>query len=167
MAVKHSKLINLTMVFVLPFLLLAMGCDRGDVALVETDASAETFMIRFERVAVSPTTVAGTFKASGYIDDYGSFTEDPVPEQPLHKLPSLYGKKILKSARGTIEIEFYVGLSPTPQNTIKANGGFRIVEGSGAYASLQGSGEIDLEFDRYASPAEVTNLLEGEAWYGP
>ncbi len=58
-----------------------------------------------------------------------------------------------------------VSLNATDHNTVAARGGFGIVKGSGAYARLQGGGEIDLELERNASAMELTEVLEGEAWY--
>ena len=90
------------------------------------------------------------------------------------RLPRLYhdmcSRRLLRpdlrpASEGTITIEFYVGLSPTNQNTISAIGGFQIVEGSGAYASLQGGGEIVVEVGRNAPPTALTQVLEGQAWF--
>ena len=153
-------------------LLLAVGCDSQsamvdtDPTVVSAEASAEAFMIRSARSAVSPATSEGTFKVFGAIDDQGAYTEVLASAEPLHKLTSLYGKKILKGQKGTITIEFYVGLSATDQNTLAAKGGFSIVEGTGAYTGLQGGGEIDLRLARNASAAAITEVLEGEARYG-
>ena len=161
---KSHRLIS---ALVLPLLLLAVGCDSGN-GMVDSDvpeASPEAFTINSSQVAVSPTTSEGTFKVFGAIDDHGASKEVLDSAEPLHMLTSLYGKKTLEGEKGTITIEFYVGLSPTNQNTIRANGGFRIVEGSGAYASLQGSGEINLEVERNTPPAALTRVLEGRAWY--
>ncbi len=156
-----------TLALLLPLLLLAVGCDSQS-AMVDPDptvVSAEAFMIRSARVAVSPTTSEGTFKGFGALDDHGAYTEVLASAEPLHKLTSLYGKKILEGQKGTITIEFYVGLSVTDQNTLAATGGFGIVEGTGAYTGLQGGGEINLEVERNATPAALTQVLEGLAWY--
>ena len=161
-----------TLALLLPFLLLAVGCDSQsamvdpDPTVVSAEASTEAFMIRSARGAVSPTTSEGTFKMSGAIEDQGAYTEVLDSSEPLHKLTSLYGKKILEGQKGTLTIEFYVGLSATDQNTLAAQGGFSIVEGTGAYTGLQGGGEIDLRLARNASAAAITEVLEGEARYG-
>ncbi len=160
-----------TLALLLPFLLLAVGCDSQsamvdpDPKVVSAEASAEAFMIRSSQVAVSPTTSEGTFKGFGAIDDNGASKEVLDSAEPLHKLTSLYGKKILEGQKGTITIEFFVGLSPTDQNMLAAKGGFSIVEGTGAYTGLQGGGEIDLELARNASAEAITEVLEGEARY--
>ncbi len=152
-------------------LLFAVGCDSQsamvdpDPTVVSAEASAAAFMIRSARGAVSPATSEGTFKMSGAIDDQGAYTEVLASAEPLHKLTSLYGKKILEGQKGTLTIEFYVGLSATDQNTLAATGGFSIVEGTGAYTGLQGGGEIDLRLARNASAAAITEVLEGEARY--
>ena len=148
-------------------LLFAVGCDSqsGMVDPEPTAVSTEAFMIRSARSAVSPATSEGTFKVFGAIDDHGAYTEVLGSAEPLHKLTSLYGKKILEGQKGTITIEFYVGLSATDQNTLAATGGFSIVEGTGAYTGLQGGGEIDLRLARNASAAAITEVLEGEARY--
>ena len=150
-------------------LLLAVGCDSQS-GMVDPDpdptaVSEATFMIRSARSAVSPATSEGTFKGFGAIDDHGAYTEVLASAEPLHKLTSLYGKKILEGQKGTLTIEFYVGLSATDQNTLAARCGFSIVEGTGAYTGLQGGGEIDLRLARNASAAAITEVLEGEARY--
>ena len=160
-----------TLALLLPLLLLAVGCDSQsgmvdpDPTAVSTEASAAAFMIRSARSAVSPATSEGTFKMSGAIDDQGAYTEVLASAEPLHKLTSLYGKKILEGQKGTLTIEFYVGLSATDQNTLAAQGGFSIVVGTGAYRGLQGGGEIDMRLARNASAAAITEVLEGEARY--
>lgn len=161
---KSRRLISM---LALPLLLLAVGCDSGN-ALVDPDAqeTPDAFKIQSVMVTESSNTVEGTFEASGFVDDRGTYEERLSATEPLHQLPSLHGTKTLQGEKGTITIEFYVGLSPTNQNTIKANGGFSIVEGSGAYASLQGGGEIHLEVERNAPPATLTQVLEGIAQYG-
>ncbi len=156
-----------TLALLLPLLLLAVGCDSqsGMVDPNPTVVSAEAFMIRSARGAVSPATSEGTFKMSGAIDDQGAYTEVLDSAEPLHKLTSLYGKKILEGQKGTLTIEFYVGLSNMDQNTLTAKGGFNIVEGTGVYTGLQGGGEIDLRLARDASAAAIAEVLEGEARY--
>ena len=156
-----------TLALLLPFLLLAVGCDSqsGMVDPDPTVVSEATFMIRSSQVAVSPTTSEGTFKGFGAIDDNGASKEVWDSAEPLHKLTSLYGKKILEGQKGTITIEFYVGLSNMDQNMLTAKGGFSIVEGTGVYTGLQGGGEIDLRLARNASAAAITEVLEGEARY--
>lgn len=156
---------RLTSALVLPLLLLAVGCDRGVVDPDVPEARSGAFTINSSQDAVNATTSEGTFKASGVIDDRGIYEESLNAAEPLHRLPSLHGIKTLEGTHGTIMIEFYVSLSATSQNTLKANGGFGIVEGSGAYADLQGGGQIDLEIERNATPATITQILEGRAWY--
>ena len=162
-----NKTRRYTWALILPLLLLAVGCDSqsGMMDPDPREVSAGAFTIRSARVAVSPTTSEGTFKAFGLIDDYGAYSEVLSSEEPLHRLASLHGQKTLEGAKGTITIEFYVGLHATDHNTVTARGGFEIVEGSGAYARLQGGGEIDLELARNASAAELTEVLEGDAQY--
>ena len=156
-----------TLALLLPLLLLAVGCDSqsGMVDPEPTAVSVETFMIRSSQIAVSPTTSEGMFEAFGTIDDYGASQKVLASAEPLHKLTSLYGKKILEGQKGTITIEFYVGLSNMDQNMLTARGGFSIVEGTGVYMGLQGGGEIDLRLARNASAAAITEVLEGEARY--
>jgi hypothetical protein len=67
----------------------------------------------------------------------------------------------LVSVRGSIMIKFYAGLSRVDQNTLRASGGFSIVEGSGAYAGLRGSGKIDRNLAANGSTNEITSILEG------
>ncbi len=174
-----NKARRLISALTLPLLLLAVGCDSGngmvDSGLPEAtsdvpEATPEAFTINSSQVAVSPTTSEGTFKGFGAIDDHGASKEVLDSAEPLHKLTSLSGKKILEGQKGTITIEFHVRLSPTSPtnhyvNIIAANGGFGIVEGTGAYTGLQGGGEIDLRLARNASAAAITEVLEGEARY--
>ena len=152
---------------ILPLLLLAVGCNSQSVMVdpEPTEVSTEAFMIRSAQVAVNPTTLEGTFEVFGAIDDHGASQEVLTSAEPLYKLTGLSGQKILEGQQGTITIKFFVGLSATDQNTLAATGGFSIVEGTGAYTGLRGSGKIDSELDRNASAAALTEILEGEAWY--
>ena len=158
----------LTLALVLPLLLLAVGCDSGGGALMQVNVpepDAGAFTIRSAQDAVSPTTSEGSFKAFGFIDDNGAVTDVLSSAEPLYTLTSLTGTKVLDGGKGTITIEYYLNLSPTTQNTIRANGGFSIVSGSGVYAGLEGNGEIKLEVERNTPPAVLTQVIEGRAQY--
>ena len=87
-----------------------------------------------------------------------------APES-LHLRGSIHGVKTLVGEKGTITIEFYASLRRVDAITLQASGGFQVVKGSGAYAGLQGNGEIDLEVAANASPGEITKVLEGIAEY--
>ncbi len=164
---KTKRAYFLTAALILPLLLLFVGCDSGN-GMVNPDvpeALPGAFTINSSQVAMNPTTMEGTFEAFGAIDDNGASKEVLASAEPLYRLTSLSGRKTLEGKKGTIKIEFYVGLSPTNQNTISDIGGFQIVEGSGAYASLQGGGEIVVEVGRNAPPTALTQVLEGQAWF--
>ena len=167
---NRNKTRRLLAVFVIPLMLLVVGCGRGDGALVSVDmpeASQEAFMIQFRSVPVSvdDTASEGTFEAAGLIDDAGAYTEIRSSSEPLGSLASVAGWKTVKGTKGTMLIKYYVGLSPTGPNTVVAQGGFSIVEGSGAYQHLVGGGKIDIALERNASVAMLTEILEGEARY--
>lgn len=142
-------------------LLGAIGCDNR---LAPTPAPEDDqFTITSSQVAVSATTMEGTFEARGAIVDQGTLQEALNSTEPLKQRRSIYGVKTLVGARGTIVIEFYVRLSTASLNTVNVLGRFRIREGHGAYEGLQGSGDIDLELSVDASPGEITRVLEGMA----
>ena len=160
-----NKARRLIPALVLPLLLVAVGCDSGIVDPISLEAASGAFTIRSEQVAVNSATSEGTFEASGVIDDHGAFKEVLASAEPLYRLTSLTGRKTLEGKKGTIMIEYYLSLNPTNQNTITANGGFRIVEGNGAYGGLEGDGKINLEVERNTPPAALTRVLEGQARY--
>ena len=156
-----------TLALLLP-LLLAVGCDSTEGTLMSAEspeAPSGAFTIRFAQDVVSPTTSKGSFKAFGFIDDNGGATETLSSAEPLYKLTSLTGTKVLDGEKGTITIEYYLSLYATDHNTVMANGGFRIVSGSGDYAGMQGDGEINLEVERNTPPAALTQVIEGRAQY--
>ncbi len=148
-----------TLALVLPLLLLAVGCDSTEGTLMSAEspeASSGAFTIR---------SAEGAFKAFGIINDNGTATETLSSDEPLYKLRSLTGTKVLDGGKGTITIEYYLSLYATKYNTVTANGGFWIVSGSGDYAGLQGDGEIKLEVERNTPPAALTQVIEGEAQF--
>lgn len=146
--------------FLLAFLSLATGCDGGS-GDPGPETGPGTFTIRSSKVAVSETVMQGTFEASGTIVDQGDVREVLDSPEPLNLGGSIYGRMTLVSNKGSITIEYYAGLIPVDRNTLRATGGFRIEEGTGAYTGLQGGGDIDREVPANASPNEVTRVLEG------
>lgn len=153
--------------WLLPLLILATGCDSGAGALTGSETEppppgvSEAFTIRTSKVAVSETVMEGTFEASGIIDDKGTVREVLESPEPLNQRTSIHGETTLVSATGSITINFYAGLSRVDANTLRAIGGFYIVEGSGAYGGLQGSGKIDRVLAANAAQDEITSVLEG------
>lgn len=138
-------------------LLLTTACGHE---IVGPDPTNE-FTIASTPMIVSASTMEGTFEAQGAIADRGRMLEVLDSTAPLRQRNRLYGTKTLEGAKGTIELEFYTDLSRVDGITLRAKGGFRILQGTGAYAKLEGSGEIDLEVNMNASPSEVTRVLEG------
>ena len=149
---------------ILPLLLLTVGCGTMDPEVPEESSGA--FSISFNLFATSPTTLEGTFLAFGAIDDRGACVEVLASAESISELSNLEGKKTLQGSKGDIEIEFYIRLNSTAQNSIQATGRFKIVKGTGVYARLRGEGEIDIEVDRDVSSATLTKTFEGRAWYG-
>ncbi len=163
---------------ILPLVLFSVGCDAGAGIVVDkldkttsesTTATGFTtangFTITSTQIAESSTLLTGTFEAIGSIQDEGDVDDVLDSPAPPHLRSSISGLKTLSSEKGTIEIQFYAGLTASGPNTNRAYGGFTILSGSGAYEGLEGSGEIDMEVAANASPGEIASVLTGNARY--
>ena len=152
----------------LPLALFTAGCDAGADTLIGDeleDNMATEFTITSTQIAESSTLLKGTFEAVGSIQDEGDVRDVLDSPAPPHLRSSISGMKTLSSEKGTIEIKFYAGLTASDPNTYRAQGGFSILSGSGAYEGIEGSGKIDMEVAADESPDEIAKVLTGNAWY--
>ena len=157
---------QLSVACLLPLLLFFTGCDSGAGTLTESEADplepvSEAFTIRTSKVALSETVMEGSFEASGTLADRGTVREVLESPEPLDRRSSITGQMTLVSDRGSITIRFYAGLSRVDQNTLRATGGFNIVEGSGDYTGVHGGGRIGRDVAANGSANEITSILEG------
>jgi hypothetical protein len=111
--------------------------------LVATANQGRDVAIEMEGTLVGPTTVAGTWTATGAIADSGTYVEEAefLPGRKLR------GVKTLVGAKGTIVLRAkasYVFSTPT-RLTFSGGGHWEILSGTGAYAGLVGGGNPAVE----------------------
>lgn len=168
---KTTHMGHLTSILLLPLFLFSVGCDSEADPVVGPDLEEEItpaeFTITSTLVPVTATRTQGTFEALGAIEDRGTVVDELGSTEPLSQRSSIYGIKTLASTKGSIKIEFYAGLSPAGPNMLRASGGFRIMEGTGAYENLEGGGRIRMEVASDASLDTIASVLTGRArWVG-
>jgi len=159
---------RLAQILLVPFVLLAVGCDSGGASLVEVapeDDASSTFTIFSAPESGKTLPAEGTFKAIGMVDDVGTYSDDVSSPERLADVASVHGFKTLQGTKGMIRIEFYAGIQHTAGDTLRATGGFSIVEGNGTYAGLQGGGQIDVRLTKRATVGALTIALSGVARY--
>jgi hypothetical protein len=128
-------------------------------------ADAEQRVMISERMQLtSPTTQEGTWVGTGAVNDAGSgsATFTVVPHGDDKGL--LTGTHVLSGASGTITIETTAFVRPFPPPTpprAMAEGTWRIVSGTGAYAELEGRGKIYATAD--FTTGEITIVRDGSA----
>jgi hypothetical protein len=128
-------------------------------------ADAEQRVMISERMQLtSPTTQAGTWVGAGGVNDAGSGTATftVVPYGDGKGL--LTGTHVLTSSSGTITIETTAFVRPFPPPTpprAMAEGTWKIVSGTGAYADLEGRGKVYATAD--FTTGEITIVRDGSA----
>ena len=108
-------------------------------------------------------TQVGTWVAAGAINDAGSATAlVSVNQNNGHGT----GKHTLTGAAGTLTLDEKVRLQPWPPPTpprLMIEGTWKLVDGTGAYAGLEGGGKIYATVDRAKDPPEITFVRDGSA----
>ena len=115
------------------------------VLLLPLAASANTgrdVTIEVNGTLVGPTTVAGTWAATGAIADAGTYVEE-AEFLPLMRVRAV---KTLVGARGTIVLKAKAPYVLTTPTTLTFYAGhWEILSGTGAYAGLEGGGNPAVE----------------------
>ncbi len=115
------------------------GGDRGGGKL----------LIGFELQFTGPSSTAGTFVASGEVDDAGTSTVSDLAVEPFgpRDRGRLSGRQEFAGARGTIVTEFEGIARDVSEPHQSGQGRFRIVSGTGDYAGARGGGRFTIVVD--------------------
>jgi len=118
------------------------------VALAWPDGDRK-LLLGFELHFTGPTSTAGTFVASGAVDDSGASTVKDLALEPFghHDRARLSGEQTFSGALGTVTTRFEGVASDISQPHQYGQGRFRIVAATGAYAELRGKGEFTIVVD--------------------
>ncbi len=104
--------------------------------------SPEPLTIEAEMWMTGPDSAAGTFQATGFVEDSGAASEAfRIADDTIH------GVKTLVGTAGTITVRFQARLTWPGPATGVAEGRFVIVSGTGAYQKLHGVGDTHAELD--------------------
>jgi hypothetical protein len=133
---------------------LVLALVVGALAVVPMVALAwrggdEELLIGFELRFTGPSSTAGTFVASGAVDDAGSSTVQDLALEPFGRgdRARLSGVQTFAGALGTVTTRFEGVASDVSQAHQYGQGRFRIVAATGAYAGLRGHGEFTIVVD--------------------
>jgi hypothetical protein len=128
-------------------------------------ADAEQRVMISERMQLtSPTTQAGTWVGAGAVNDAGSGTATFTVVPHGDDTGLLTGTHVLTGSSGTITIETSAFVRPFPPPTpprAMAEGTWKIVSGTGAYADLEGRGKVYATAD--FTTGEITIVRDGSA----
>ena len=118
------------------------------VALAARGGDRE-ILIGFELRFTGPTSTAGTFVASGAVDDAGASTVEGLALVPFgrHDQAKLSGTQTFAGAEGTIVTRFHGIASDISEPHQSGEGRFWIVSGTGAYAGIRGGGRFTIVVD--------------------
>ncbi|MGH2765335.1 MAG: hypothetical protein ACRDKA_05425 [Actinomycetota bacterium] len=153
--------VSIAVILVIAALLVGYaGQERPALA-----ADAEQRVMISERMQLTgPTTQAGTWVGTGAVNDAGAgmaiFTVVPHGDDK----GLLRGTHVLTGSSGTITIETTAFVRPFPPHTpprAMAEGTWKIVSGTGAYADLQGRGKVYATAD--FTTGEITIVRDGNA----
>ena len=136
-------------------LLLLLALAIGVLAAVPVIAPAwrddggKRLLIGFDLRFTGPTSTAGTFQASGVVDDSGDSTVSNLALAPFgdRDKARLSGTQTFASAKGTIVTEFKGVAHDVSQPHQYGTGRFRIVSGTGDYAGLKGRSRFTIVVD--------------------
>lgn len=109
---------------------------------------------------IGPGVTAGTFVASGAVNDSGTVTSQSTNTVGSDGEQRLEGMATLVGAKGTIT-EHFEGIITGIAPHAAARGEFRIIAGTGAYASLRGDGKFVVVVD--FSTNQLIRIDDGEA----
>jgi hypothetical protein len=133
---------------------LVLALVAGALAVVPVVALAwrgddRELLIGFDLHFTGQTSTAGTFVASGAIDDAGNSTVEDLSVEPFgrHDRARLSGVQTFTGTLGTVTTRFEGVASDVSQPHQYGQGRFRIVAATGAYAGLRGTGEFTIVVD--------------------
>jgi hypothetical protein len=127
---------------IVPVVALARGGERGG-------DDRGRLLLGFDLQFTGPSSTAGTFVASGAVDDAGTSTVSGLTLEPFgaRDRARLSGRQEFAGARGTIVTEFDGVASDVSQPHQYGEGRFRVVTGTGEYAGATGGGRFTIVVD--------------------
>jgi hypothetical protein len=133
---------------------LVLALVVGAVAVAPVVALAwrgedKALLIGFELHFTGPTSTAGTFVASGAVDDAGASSVEDLALEPFGRgdRARLSGVQTFAGALGTLTTRFEGVASDVSEAHQYGQGRFRIVAATGEYAGLSGQGEFTIVVD--------------------
>jgi hypothetical protein len=134
---------------------LVLACVIGAAAIVPVVALAGgsgddgRLLLGFDLRFTGPSSTAGTFVASGAVDDAGASAVSGLTLAPLGRRDRarLSGRQEFAGAGGTIVTEFDGIAHDVSQGHQYGEGRFRIVAGTGDYAGASGGGRFTIVVD--------------------
>jgi hypothetical protein len=138
--------------------------NAGQVGRVLAADAEQRVMISERMQLTSPTTQAGTWVGAGAVNDAGSGTATFTVVPAGDDRGLLTGTHVLTGSSGTITIETTAFVRPFPPPSpprAMAEGTWKIVSGTGAYADLEGRGKVYATAD--FTTGEITIARDGTA----
>lgn len=136
-----------------PWLLLVVflaGCSSSGNGVKRDGASDRGLQIMtFMETGMA----AVNFKTEGIIEDKGLMDGDQLPRKCENARTDWQGTRVLRGEQGEIRLAIDASITPSPEG-VKAEGTFRIQEGTGAYAELAGNGRFLARTDSEGNPRE-------------
>jgi len=136
--------------------MLVLALAIGAAALVPVIALADRdrdrggkVLLGFSLQFTGPSSTAGTFVASGEVDDAGTSTVSELAVQPFGSRDRgrLSGRQTFAGEHGTIVTDFDGVARDISQPHQYGEGRFRIVSGTGDYAGARGGGRFTIVVD--------------------
>jgi hypothetical protein len=142
---------------------LLVGYAGQEGRVLAADAQ-QRVMISERMQLTGPNTQAGTWVGAGAVNDAGSGAATFTVVPHGNDAGLLTGTHVLTGSSGTITIETIAFVRPFPPPTpprAMAEGTWRIVGGTGAYADLKGRGKVYATAD--FATGEITIVRDGSA----
>jgi len=118
--------------------------------------------ISIQQALTGQTTAAGSFQLSGTLSDSGQTTESLTFLGPLDTSPvPVSFKRQLTGARGALNVKGNATLTFTSPASATVAGDWEVESGTGAYASMKGTGRVTGTADFGASPPTATLSMAG------
>ena len=134
---------------------LALGCSSSP------DETGPV-TITIQQALTGQTTAAGTFQMSGNLSDTGQTTEALTFLGPLDKSPvPVSFTRQLTGARGALSVKGNATLTFTSPTAATVSGDWELESGTGAYASMKGSGRLTGTADFGATPPTAALSMAG------
>jgi len=118
--------------------------------------------ISIQQSLTGQTTAAGTFQMTGTLTDTGQTTESLTFLGPLDKSPvPVSFTRQLTGARGALSVKGNATLTFTSPTAATVSGDWEVESGTGAYASMKGTGRLTGTADFGAAPPTAALSMAG------